>query len=182
MIEFYLAAALGIGSSSVDSTTSGATVSHVDATGVTYGLSAGARYGLFAAEAGGLILPRVHAYAEANNPPRSATQDISERALFARAMLIAPWKIQPYAFLGAAHVHGNNHELGQCATCGAGYVPDWHSETSETVPYYGAGVSMPMGKHWAARVEYGVLPHAIDSQWTGRRDYHIGTLGVAYRF
>ena len=185
MLEYYLAIAIGIGSSITDMPVSfDTTVRQVDQSGVTYGLSAGARYGLFAGEIGYMWLPKYHAYAEGNNPPRSATQDITGQAFFARALIQAPqtWKVQPYAFLGAARVNAKNHEVGQCATCGPGYVPDWHSETSATVPYYGAGLSVPLGQHWAARAEFGMLPRAVDSQWTGQRDYRIGTIGVAYRF
>jgi hypothetical protein len=185
-IEFYAVLAIGYGSSHDGSTSLERTytASTRDAQSVTYGLNLGARYGLWAGEIGYLSLPKYHAYAQANDPPRSATQDITGRALFARALIQAPqtWKVQPYAFLGAARVNGKNREQGQCATCGAAYVPDWHSETSATVPYYGAGLSVPLGTHWAARAEFGMLPKAVDSYWTGRRDYRIGTIGVSYRF
>lgn len=156
----------------------------VDDKGPTIGLAVGARYGLFAAELGVLTLPGYHADATGENPHRHATQDITGRALFARGMVIAPdaWRLQPYGFLGAAKVNGENHEVGQCAECGAGYVPDWHSSTSKVVPYYGGGLQIRVSEHWSARGELGILPKAIVSPWTGTRTYAISSISVLYTF
>ncbi len=185
--NIYVVGSIGIG---------GSYYPHPDTLGRSYGpstvqersttgsLGLGLRYKYVAVEAGAISLPKYHSYVEAYNPNRSATQDITARAVFARALVYGPhlWAIQPYGFLGVARVHGENHEQGQCATCGAGYVPDWHNQTSATVPYYGVGLSVPFAERLEARAEFGLMPHAVDSFWTGRRDYRLATVGVLYKF
>lgn len=189
-ITFYFAATVGLGESVAQQSTDPEllartySVARADSRSTVFGAALGARSGLFAMEVGGLKLPTYKGYAEALMPARSASQSIKGEAYFARMLLYATqsWVVQPYVFGGAAYAIGRNHEQGQCATCGAGYVPDWHSETRAVVPYYGLGADVRLTNNLKLRAELGKMPHAVDSPWTGRRDYTFGTLSAIWEF
>jgi len=189
-ITLYFVAVVGAGESEARQTVDPElaarvySVAEAHPRGTVYGAALGARSGLLAAEVGGLKLPAYRGYAEALAPARSASQSIKGEAYFARMLLYATrsWTVQPYIFGGAAYTIGYNHEQGQCATCGAGYVPDWRNTTRAVVPYYGGGIEVPVSERVTIRAEIGRMPGAIDSHWTGRRDYTFGTVGIAVSF
>lgn len=144
--------------------------------------------GPFAIEGGALTLPTLHAVGASDDPPRSAYQTITGHAYFARGLLRAPpnwhWAVQPYAFFGAAKVYGENHEVAGlvCTQCGVGYVPDWRNWTKKWTPYYGIGAEIPVYGPISTRLEFGWLPHAVNSFWTHDRDYALGSVAMQYRF
>lgn len=192
--DFYLGGLGGYGSSRMHS------LHDTDLTSRTYtaierhpsspffGAYGGAGYGPLALEGGALSLPTYHAFAASDSPPRSAHQTITGWAYFARGVARVPpnwhWYIQPYAFLGAAHVYGQNHEEAvlACTACGPGYVPNWHNWTSKWTPYYGLGAEIPVYGEVSARVEFGWMPDAIMSNWTGDRDYALGSVSLQISF
>lgn len=149
-----------------------------------YGTYAGVGRGVVALEAGWLKLPGYHADVVGAAPPREAAQIIDGSALFARLLLRAPrdWVVQPYLFAGAAHVRAQSHESGVCPTCGVGYVSDFRVSMNATRPYVGAGLELPLWGPLSTRAEFGYIPRASSSFWSGTRDYYLGSVAVQLRF
>lgn len=158
----------------------------------------GVRYGYLGLEAGGLRLPtyksravvsdypayRMASLGQEVSFPQSAdiTQTIDSKAAYARLNVYGPevWHLTPYGFYGVARVLSQNVEQG---SYNDGAVPAYHSvNLRKDVPYYGAGIEARFNQNWGGRVEYGVLPGATDSWWTGRRDIKMVNISVVYNF
>lgn len=148
------------------------------------GLYAGMGYGLLAGEIGWMTEPGYHSFVVAADPDRHTVQTITGDALYARALLRAPkdWTARPYAFAGAARVHSVSREVGSCAACGVGYVPDFRVSMSATRPYVGAGIEVSLWGPVSGRIEYGYIPRASSSFWSGTRDYTLGSMALQVRF
>lgn len=159
-----------------------------DAFSVFFGGYAGIGWQFFAAEGGLLRLPGYHSSTDALFPTRSGVQDIGGRARFIRGVVRVPpswgWPVQPFAFYGKMHVSGRSQEVDRCPSCGAGWNPTEpfivHTET--TRPYYGIGAEVPLYGVLSARAEIGHVPQAIQSFWTGTRNYTLGTVALQARF
>jgi hypothetical protein len=149
-----------------------------------YGGYAGIGWSVLAIEGGIFTLADYHAYAEGINPARKTTQTIRGTARFTRLLLRAPrdWSVQPYVFGGVAQVRSQSHEVGSCPTCGPGYVSDWRVDMKAVRPYVGAGVEIPLFGPVSGRVEYGYIPRASSSFWSGVRDYSLGSGALLVRF
>lgn len=148
----------------------------------SFQLGLGVRSGKYAAEIGWIKLPTYKAHAIGLNPTREADQVIQARALYARGFIYLPkfHGTEPFTFLGVAYVSGQNHEWGWCDGCPEGYVSDWHSDTKNSRPYYGLGFQQKLRSTTTIRAEIGRIPGAVDSLWTGKRDYTVATLGVQF--
>jgi hypothetical protein len=191
-LDLYAGGSVGIGSSRMHSTHDPALEARIYPYAVKYPTSvfgqayAGVGWRFLAIEGGWLTLPHYHGYAVGTNPPRSGSQDIDGQAIFGRLLVRTPpswtWWARPYLFAGAAQVWSQNHEVGSCPTCGAGYIPDFRISFHATRPYFGGGVDVPLISHLSARAELGIIPDAVDSFWTGDRDYTFGSIGLMWRF
>ena len=147
------------------------------------GAYAGVGYGPVAGEIGWMQQPGYHSYVEALAPTRHTVQTIKGSALFARALLRAPrdWPVQPYAFAGAARVKSQSREVGVCPTC-QWNGGDFRVDMRATRPYVGAGIEIPLYGPVSGRVEFGYIPRASSSFWSGTRDYTLGSVALQVRF
>lgn len=148
-----------------------------------WGVYGGVGYGIVAAEIGYINMPGYHSYVEALNPSRHTVQTITGNAPYARILLRAPldWTIRPYAFGGAARVHSTSKEIGVCPTCQFN-SPEFTVQMQAARPYVGAGLEVSLYGPISGRVEYGYIPRASSSFWSGTRDYSLGSVALQVRF
>lgn len=148
------------------------------------GVYGGLGWRLLALEGGWLTLPEYHSSVDGAQPKRHANQTIDGSAWFLRGLARAPrdWTVEPYIFAGTARVSSWNHEVGECAACGRGYVPDWRNDMKAWRPYLGAGAEIPIRRSLSARAEFGYIPRGSSSFWTGTRDFYLGSVALQWRF
>lgn len=183
--ERYIGAGIGAGSSYDGATYAPEVIgrqyvdARKDASSSVVQAFAGIRSEFLGGEIGYLRLPKYDAFARGLNPSRSASQEITAQALYARVMVWTPPRdLRGYAFAGLARVSGRNHEYGERL----GVPVEHRNETSERARYVGAGIEYRVNARTALRLELGVLPHAVRSHWTGDRTYTYSTMAVQHGF
>jgi len=151
------------------------------------GAYAGAGWRFLAVEGGILKLPYYHASVDGLYPAREGNQTIGGSALYLRGLVRTPpswgWPVAPYGFAGAAHVNATSREVVHCA-CYPGGEADFRAplERHRARFYWGFGAEIPLDRTFSLRGEVGFIPAAVQSFWTGTRDYTLGSIALQIRF
>lgn len=113
--------------------------------------------------------------------PRTISQDINGHGWQIKLGPRVPlgnFAIHPY--LGSAWVTGHNHEWGVWRDCGLQVVQ--RNSSQHQTWTMGVQLQYQVLAHLSTRIDVNYVPDAVQSHWTGERDYLLNTFGLAYTF